>query len=45
MNDTVEKSCWGIALWTVAIVLVIAFVFGTLTGGDTAAIVADTVSN
>jgi len=45
MNDTVEKSCWGIALWTIAIVLVVAFIFGTLAGGDSAAIVAETVSN
>ncbi len=26
MNDKVEKSCWGITLWAVAIVLGVALV-------------------
>ncbi len=44
MNDTVEKSCWSIALWTIAIVLIATFVFVTLTGGESAATVAEVIS-
>ena len=44
MNDTVEKSCWGIALWTIAIVLIAAFVFVTLTGGESTANVVQVIS-
>jgi len=45
MNDTVEKSCWGITLWAVAIVLVAGFLFVTLSGGESTATLATALPN
>ncbi|MEM8751239.1 MAG: hypothetical protein AAGF28_13145 [Pseudomonadota bacterium] len=36
MNDTIEKSCWGITLWTVAAVIAAGLLFSGLSGSDRA---------
>ncbi len=42
MDESVEKSCWGVTMWAVAVfggVLALAFLFG---GFDAAVVVAST---
>ncbi|MEP0942577.1 MAG: hypothetical protein ABJH63_03655 [Rhizobiaceae bacterium] len=34
MDESVEKSCWGITLWAIAIVLVVALVGSFVLGTD-----------
>lgn len=40
MDDSVQKSCWGVTAWTVAIFSAILFVGFLFAGGETIAIAA-----
>ena len=44
MDESVEKSCWGITLWTIAIVLAVA-VIGSFVMGPDAGVSATTSLN
>ena len=34
MDETVEKSCWGVTLWAIAIVMIAAIVLSFIVGGS-----------
>ncbi len=34
MDETVEKSCWGVTLWAIAIVIIAAVVLSFIVGGS-----------
>ncbi len=40
MDDSVEKSCWGVTLWAILVVLGIALVSSIFLMGDQSAAIA-----
>ncbi len=45
MNDSIEKSCWGITLWAVAIVMGVTLVASFVTASEQTTAVEITPSN